>query len=150
MSNYSRELHMMLKKTMSRAYSIHANSQLGSKNGKVDFFALDLLSRLREQPSTLKDLANESEFSRVDLKKYVGSLVKMGYISKEVNDKDKRAIWLSITASGEFQLESALQQLKAPLDFALSDLTLNEEKAVLKYLSRLHQGLKQLEEGQKP
>ncbi len=140
---------MMLKKTMSRAYRIHANHQLGSINGKVDFFALDLLSRLREQPMTLKDLARESEFSRVDLQKYVGSLLKSGYISKEVNTRDKRAIWLSVTASGVFQVESALEQLKGPLDFALSDLTLNEEKAVLKYLSRLHQGLKQLEEVRK-
>lgn len=136
----------MLKKTMMRAYRIHTQSKLGTLGGRLDLICLEVLSQLAAQPTTLKDLGRDSELSRVDLQKYVTYLIKVGYIHKEIHPEDKRAIMLSPTPLGMAQLEGALKQLEGPLDFALSDMTLNEEKAVLKYLSRLHQGLKQLEE----
>lgn len=146
MSHYSRELHSMLRKTMMRAYRIHAHSKLGTLGGRLDLICLDVLQQLAEQPMTLKDLGKESELGRVDLQKYVTYLIKAGYIQKQVHQDDRRSIWLSLTELGKHQLEGAVSQLASPLDFALADLTINEERAVLKYLSRLHQGLKQLED----
>lgn len=146
MSHYSRELHGMLRKTIMRSFRIHTHSKLGAIGGRLDFIGLDVLGRLNENPMTFKDLARESEHSRVDLQKYVTYLLKMGYIHKQVHSDDKRSIWLSISEMGKAQLLGATEQMMAVLTFALSDMTINEEKAVLKYLSRLHQGFKQLEE----
>lgn len=136
----------MLRKTMMRTYRIHAQGKLGALGGRLDFIGLDVLYQLDQQPKPLKDLARESDLSRVDLHKYVAYLIKAGYIQKEVHPEDKRSIILSVTESGKVQLTGAIEQISHPLAFALNDMTLNEEKAVLKYLSRLHQGLKQLEE----
>jgi DNA-binding MarR family transcriptional regulator len=146
MSHYSKELHMMLKKTLGRAYGLHAEERLGSKGCKLDLIDAELLYQLNQEKMPLKALNGSNAISRQDLQRKVGRLIKLGLIHKLENVEDRRFALLALTDNGLRELAVISEQLNGPLSFAASDLTLNEEKAVLKYLSRLHQGLKQLDE----
>jgi DNA-binding MarR family transcriptional regulator len=146
MSQYGKELNTMLNKTLMRVNRINSNRKLGSAVCKLDMMDVMVLDHLNIQPQSLKSLCNKMNYPRVDLAKIASRLLKVKLIKKSEDPTDKRLVVLGLTEFGEKQLEVASTKLHVPLDFAISELTINEEKAVLKYLSRLHQGLKQLED----
>ncbi|MCK8059445.1 MULTISPECIES: MarR family winged helix-turn-helix transcriptional regulator [unclassified Fusibacter] len=146
MSQYSKELNTMLNKTLMRVNRIHSNKKLGTATCKLDIMDVAILEVLNDEPQSLKSLCTNMNYPRADLAKFVSRLLKSKLIEKSEDPVDKRLVVLGLTEFGDRQLAVASSKLHAPLEFAISELTINEEKAVLKYLSRLHQGFKQLED----
>lgn len=144
MSHYSKEVHAMLYKVLMRTHRIHEDKKI-QEHAAIDLIDLSVMQALQTKEMGLKDLLEGTDLTRHELQKSLALMVKKNLLNKVVSDSDKRMSLYHLTQQGELVLDQALDQLMKPLSFALGDLSLNEEKAVLKYLSRLHQGLKQLE-----
>ena len=93
---------------------------LGSGHKKKMFEIIDALNIDR---NTFKTIANR--------------LISKGYINKSRCDDDKRAYNLELTDKGRLFFNKTIDKEKEILFSVLDDFTLNEEKAILKFLVKL-------------
>ena len=93
---------------------------LGSGHKKKMFEIIDALNIDR---NTFKTIANR--------------LISKGYINKSRCDDDKRAYNLELTDKGRLFFNKTIDKEKEILFSLLDDFTLNEEKAILKFLVKL-------------
>lgn len=144
MAQYSEELKNMLYKTLLRSYRIQQKGKVFYYHINLDFIDIGLLSAIADG-YTIKGLCQLTQLERRVVAKAVDRFVKAGFVTKQPVVDDKRSVQLALTEQGNDCVKAADQFIRQPIDFATAELTLNEEKAVLKYLSRLHQALKQFE-----
>lgn len=88
---------------------------------------------------TTQDLHKSFSVDRGIINTIVARLMTQGYVKKERDAADKRKAYLSLTDSGEQCYEMLKELEQTALDFVMKDFSINEQKAVLKFLSRVNQ-----------
>lgn len=88
---------------------------------------------------TFGQIEKSLEIDRKTLVALISRLQKRKMINKRVSEIDKRQFWIELTDKGQRIREELTEQGQQLMAFALKDLTINEEKAVLKFFSKLHQ-----------
>jgi len=87
----------------------------------------------------LKNLIKIFENDRKFVLPIVNKLSKEGFIEKKKSEVDGRIVIVKLTNSGTSVYESAKDKGGSILEFMLRDLSINEEKAILKYFSKILQ-----------
>lgn len=140
-ANYYNEINKMIEKTI---YKLLILEKEGLPNGrkKMDLGLLDIivLKKIGDEPSVKQfSLIKDTDISRNIITPIIKKLVSKGYVTKEKSKIDKRVNMLTITDEGNKVRENMIGIQKEIMDYILHDITLNEEKAILKFLAKASQ-----------
>lgn len=107
---------------------------------KFSFMDLMVLIELKKNgKSTTQELIGFFEVDRGIMTTVVSRLVSLGLIDKVKDDKDRRKTYIYLTDLGEQFYKELEDQEQMALYFVLKDMSINEQKAILKFLSRVNQ-----------
>lgn len=141
MANYTREIAHMLDrlniKILSQDKSGYFKNQL---KVKLNLAEILLLKQIGEQEAVkLNDLIKTLEVDRNFVTTTVNRLVGLKVLHKRADISDARSQVIMLTPFGKDLYEALKEQQSKELDFVLSDITINEEKTVLKFISKIVQ-----------
>lgn len=88
---------------------------------------------------TTQELHKSFSVDRGIINTIVARLMTQGLVKKERDELDKRKAYLSLTLQGESLYEVVKEGEKQAVEFVMKDFSINEQKAVLKFLSRVNQ-----------
>lgn len=118
-------------------------SQVKDPNLKLDRISMIEVSLLEHLDNhdrvTQQDLLESINFKRSKALGVISKLIKGGFVHKEINPEDKRSTWISLSPLGIQLLDDYRKHEKAFVNFVLKDMTVNEEKAIVKFLSKINQ-----------
>lgn len=141
MSKYYFEIGTIMMKVMRKILAIDTNKiqVTADKEGfsiRESFF----IAELGEQGfMTFNELEKKLDVDRKTLIALIGRLHKKRIIEKTLSEEDKRRFHIRLTDKGERVREELLEHASHLMRFAVDDLTINEEKAVLKFFSKMLQ-----------
>ncbi len=138
MSVYQSSINKMIKSLL---LEYEANFILNKKDiGKVSVVDLMILEYIKENDNViLNDLFSFIPIKRAKMQSIVKKLILSGYIVRKENPDDKRYNLLELDKKGMKILEHYYENEEKFLNFILKDMTINEEKAVVKFLSKIQQ-----------
>lgn len=141
MANYTREIAHMLDrlniKILSQDKSGYFKDQL---KVKLNLAEILLLKQIGEHEAVkLNDLIKTLEVDRNFVTTTVNRLVAMKVLQKRADVNDARSQMVLLTPSGRELFRALTEQQSKELDFVLNDITINEEKTVLKFISKIVQ-----------
>ncbi|MFZ5968088.1 MAG: MarR family winged helix-turn-helix transcriptional regulator [Bacillota bacterium] len=144
MANYTREIQNMMDRLIYRILIVDKKGLKAGKKGDVlSGFDIYMLKKIGEDDEKkLYELIEEMEADRGLIASSLKKLMAYGFVEKEKSPTDKRAFILRLTEEGKQVYEEKKAEQQQLLDLVLADITLNEEKAVLKFLSRMNQATK--------
>lgn len=137
MANYTSEILVMMEKVGTMVVTQDKQGFYRSKLGS-DYSLLDILIILyisRENRS-IKDIVGHFGINRNMINSTVGSMVKRNILIKLKNEHDGRLQLLELTSKGMEILRVIEEEKNRELEFMLSEASINEEKAILKFLSK--------------
>jgi len=140
MNSYRLSIERMIEKIMSKVLRYDRMSfPLDDHQHKVTLIELWLLKELQRQALSIQEIAERFDLSRDLVSRSVERLERLGLVDKAVSREDKRIRRIGLNDIGSRALESWQSHEKEYLDFVLGEMTVNEQKAVLKFLSRMNQ-----------
>ncbi len=86
-----------------------------------------------------QDLLRILELDRGILDTLMKHLMARNLIYKEKDEVDKRKAYIGLTDQGRLQLERFRKIEEESMQFVMHDMSINEQKAILKFLSRINQ-----------
>ncbi len=148
MANYTHQIKSMTQKTAKRLLVLHKKGfRMNHRHGQgLDLLDLLVIKTLGEQGQMkLLDLLALLEVDRLTINGVLGKLHKHGYLEREQCESDRRSYEVYLGDRGKVAYQEMIPTFDTMIDFILADMTVNEEKAVLKFLSKLNQFLSQNE-----
>lgn len=141
MANYYNEINKMMEKIVNKLLIIDKKGfKLGKKNEELSLLDIYVLKNIGSNSmKPIYRLVKETEIDRGLMTSIINKLLANGYIKKEKAKEDKRVNMVILTEEGEAVYNKILKSQGEFLDFILNDITLNEEKAILKFLSKINQ-----------
>lgn len=140
MNSYRLSIERMIEKIMSKVLRYDRMSfPLDDKQHKVTLIELWLLKELQRQALSIQEIAERFDLSRDLVSRSVERLERLGLVDKVVSLEDKRIRRIGLSDIGILALERWQSHEKEYLDYVLGEMTVNEQKAVLKFLSRMNQ-----------
>lgn len=104
------------------------------------FSELMLLSELgRTERMSTQDLLKVIELDRGILDTLIKNLTMRKLIYKEKDEDDRRKAYIGLTDQGKEQMEIFRRIEEEAMQFVMKDMSVNEQKAILKFLSRINQ-----------
>lgn len=104
------------------------------------FSELMLLSELgRTEPMSTQELLRGIELDRGILDTLIKNLMARKLIYKEKDEDDKRKAYIGLTDQGKEQVLIFRRIEEEAMQFVMKDMSINEQKAILKFLSRINQ-----------
>ena len=141
MANYYNEINTMVEKLIHKILVYDRKGfKIGTKNKELSLLDVYVLKTIgEEKEKKIYELLEEVEMDRGMVASIIKKLVLYAYVRKERSQDDKRAYIVSLTEKGMDMYDKTLEIQGNFLEFILSDITLNEEKAILKFLSKINQ-----------
>lgn len=141
MANYYHEINKMMEKLIHKIFVYDRKGfKMDGKGEALSFLDMDVIRKIGEaEHKKIYELVEEMETDRSFVASITKKLILNGYIMKEKSEHDKRVYMLRLTEEGRAIYEKSLEKQREFLHFILSDITLNEEKAILKFLSKVNQ-----------
>ncbi|MCH4891291.1 winged helix-turn-helix transcriptional regulator [Acidaminobacter sp. JC074] len=139
MSVYQKDIKRIMKQLM----LVYETRITSDKNRKLEHFGaveLMLLEHLKENDRvTQNDLFDVIPLRRNKLVGIIKKMISLGYIERVDNPNDKRSNYLVLGEKGFDIMQSYGKHEEVFLDFVLKDMTINEEKTIVKFLSKIQQ-----------
>ncbi|SCZ80534.1 MarR family winged helix-turn-helix transcriptional regulator [Acidaminobacter hydrogenoformans] len=142
MNSYRLSIERMIEKIMSKILRYDRMSfalDQQQRQAQVTLVELWLLKELGRQPLSIQEIAQRFDLKRDLVSRSVERLDRMGLAEKVVSSEDQRVKRIGLSKAGVKALVSWSDHEKAYLDYVLEEMTVNEQKAVLKFLSRVNQ-----------
>lgn len=139
MSVYSNEINQMINKILEKAVYKKDNEKalLPKEITLLNFFILKRINTKNQV--VLTELRDEIDIDYNTLRKEILNLERIGLINRTEDPKDKRRRFIKITKHGKKQIKEVNSLIESKLNFVINNFSVNEEKAVLKFLSRINQ-----------
>lgn len=141
MANYSKEIaHMLDRMLIKIMHQDKSGFYKQALKQKLNLLDLLILRKLNEAGSMkIGDLVTYLEIDRNVLTTSLKRLQSLKIIIKSTDAKDGRGQMISMSEYGESFVKTLIEASKSEMDFVLKDVTVNEEKAILKFLSKVVQ-----------
>ncbi len=114
-----------------------------NKERKLERFSAIELSILdyvvSNEKVTQHELIDFLELKRSKLISIIKKMIDHNYLCKSENSHDKRSSYIILGSKGVEILSDYDKHEEVFLDFVLKDMTVNEEKAIVKFLSKMQQ-----------
>jgi len=140
-ANYYNEINKMMEKIVNKTLILDKKGfNIGKKNEELSLLDIFIIKKVgNNSMKPIYSLVKETEIDRGIVTSIINKLVINGYMKKEKARDDKRVNMVALTEDGEKVYSEILKRQIEFLDFILNDITLNEEKAILKFLSKINQ-----------
>lgn len=139
MSIYSSEINQMVNKLLDKVTCTDVKKKILEKQ-ELNIFNYIILKKIREKDGIIfTEILNDVDVNYDVLRNKIEELLIKGYIEKKVSKEDKRKKSLYITNLGQKEFIKFKFFIEEKINFTISDFSVNEEKAVLKFLSRVNQ-----------
>ncbi len=142
MNSYRLSIERMIEKIIAKLLRYDRMSfalDQQQRQAQVTLVELWLLKELGRQALSIQEIAQRFDLKRDLVSRSVERLDRMGLADKAVSSEDQRVKRIGLSEAGVKVLESWDDHEKAYLDYVLGEMTINEQKAVLKFLSRVNQ-----------
>lgn len=139
MSVYSNEINQMVNKILEKTiYQKNDEKTLLPKDlTLLNFF---ILKKIRSANKiVLTDLMDDVDIDYNIMRKEISKLEQKNLIMRKEDPEDKRRKYIIITENGEKKVEKVSFSIEEKIQFVINNFSVNEEKAVLKFLSRINQ-----------
>ena len=142
MSGETTDTVTVMARTMSALGRLTSRSrmrqELGSQNAKLSPTDLWLVDRVSEfGPARMSELATWQSVDRSTMTAQVGKLEKLGLVQRAPDPQDRRAIVVSVTASGHRLHEESRAAACAAFDSMLGDWTDRQRRQLSESLTHL-------------
>lgn len=141
MANYSNEIGRLMDrfhtKLLMQDKSGFFKKELGFKLSLLEVLMLKRIGEVDE--IRLNDLIDLLEVDRNLVTTTVKRMVLLKLLKKNQDSADGRGQVVSVTPAGRVLFEKILALQSKELGFALADVSINEEKAILKFISKMVQ-----------
>lgn len=139
MSVYQKDISRIFK-TLLLKYETQITTQNFKKLDRFSIVELSILDHLRIHGKvTQSALLEILEIKRGKSLGMIKKLADANLLEKSVNEADRRSTFLLLTPYGESVMTIYDTHEAEFLDFVLKDMTINEEKAIVKFLSKINQ-----------
>lgn len=141
MANYSREIAHMLDRLYTKILSQDKNGYFKNDLAlRLSLMELLIIKRVGEAETIRLNVLIESlEIDRNLVTQAIKKLCSMKLATKKKDPVDGRGQCISLLPAGQSIHGQILELQKDELDFILSDVTINEEKTILKFISKIVQ-----------
>ena len=145
MNQYLMEITRMIDKLTVKSLHYEAEGvRVGKKNTSISLVDCFILKYFCEDQHTnqkigIGELMLQMNLSRKSVSAAVLRLQTKGYIERRVDELDKRKFNILLTVEGERIGQGLKNKELDYLQFILRETTTNEQKAILKFLSRVNQ-----------
>jgi DNA-binding MarR family transcriptional regulator len=141
MANYYKEINKMIERLVHRVLIYDRTGfKSGMKAETLSLLDVYILKKIGEVESKkIYELVHEMEMDRGIVASSTNKLVSCGFVEKQKSQEDKRVFILRLTEEGRHLWEKNQGVHAELLNVVLGDVTLNEEKAILKFLSKMNQ-----------
>lgn len=138
---YQEDIKRILKHLLIKYESeIALNKGLDRKVERISVIELSILEYVEAHACvTQNDILELFPMKRGKLIGILKKLVDAHYLDKQKNDTDKRSSYIVIGHLGRVFLKKYHDHEDNFLNFVLKDMTINEEKAIVKFLSKINQ-----------
>lgn len=141
MSVYQRDLSRMFKLLMLKYETqIAFNKNIDKKMDRFSILELTILEYLGVHDFVvIGDIMDIVSIKRGKVLGILKRLGESGFIVKVKNDSDKRSSYVELSEKGRLVLERYFKEEQEFLNFILTDMSINEEKTIVKFLSKINQ-----------
>jgi len=141
MAHLYNEIEIMLERVFTKILAADRRGlKVNGKNEKFSFVDIMILRMLGlKNGISIYDLIYELDVDRGIVSTSISKLTKGRYIEKKRSPQDGRVFILNLTAEGKLLFEKLHEEENALVGFIMESSTINEQKAVLKFLSRVNQ-----------
>lgn len=141
MANYTREIGHMLDRLYTKVLSQDKNGYYRkTMKTKLNLAEMLLLKHVGiEGEVKLNHLIKVMEVDRNFVTTTVNRLVGLRVLSKKSDPTDGRSQIISMTPAGKDLYLTLMEEQRKELSFILDDITINEEKTILKFISKIVQ-----------
>ena len=141
MANYSKEIaHMLDRMLIKILHQDKSGFYKKALNHKLNLLDLLILRKLNETGEMkIGDLVAYLEIDRNVMTTSIKRLQSLKVIVKNTDIKDARRQMISLSEYGESFVQSLIKASMSEMDFVLKDVSVNEEKAILIFLSKVVQ-----------
>lgn len=141
MAHLYNEIEVMLERVFTKLLAVDRRGlKINGKNEKFSFVDVMILRLIGlKEDVSIFDLIYELDVDRGIISTSINKLSKGKYIEKRRSEQDGRVFMLSLTDEGRNLFDKLHEEEKALIGFVLESSTINEQKAVLKFLSRVNQ-----------
>ncbi|MDH8678626.1 MarR family transcriptional regulator [Fusibacter bizertensis] len=141
MANYTREIAHMLDRLNTKILTQDKNGYFRKDlKVKLNLVELLLLKQLGESGEVkLNQLIKTLEVDRNLITTTVKRLSSLKLVQKRADEIDGRGQVIVLLPAGKELYNSLITQQSRELDFILDDVTINEEKTILKFISKMVQ-----------
>ena len=101
------------------------------------------LQELEKSSMSMKELAEKLRLERSSVSRLIDSLVKGGFVSRELNEQNRREVVLRLTEKGERSMETLREQSIRFYESILRDVETNDQHKVLEGFQIFAAALKQ-------
>lgn len=139
--NYNQSI-MKMAEILAKKFIEHDKSGMSvAKHSQPFSFSewMVLIELSRNERMTHQALLSNFQIDRGIMATVIKRLVSQQLIQKDRDDEDKRKVYISLTAAGKKIAEGLSLIEDEALQFVMKDLSVNEQKAILKFLSRINQ-----------
>lgn len=140
MANYYNEINELMDQLIYKILIYDKKGlKIGPRGGTLSLVDIHILKKMKEvENKKIYELVKEMEMDRSFVTAAVKKLVLNEYIEKKQLKDDKRVYTLNLTELGREIIEDVVKEQKSLLYYVLSETTLNEEKAILKFLNKIN------------
>lgn len=139
MANYYNEINKMVNKLIQKIIYYDTKGFKVGKDKELGLIDVYILRSIGLEHKKMSQVIKELEVDRSLVATSLRKLTIYGYVIKEKSEEDKRAFVLKLTKEGTELYHKTWEIQSEILNFILEATTLNEEKAILKFLSKINQ-----------
>lgn len=141
MANYTNEIQTMMEKVLTIMLEYERKEfNLVSLGVAVTMREWMLLKYIeKHEKVSIAQLADAFKMDRGTMATHLNKCLKNHLLTKRRSDEDKRSFELELTEVGKKVYEEMESREAQMLDFLLKEVTINEEKGILKFLSKITQ-----------
>lgn len=141
MANYTNEIRMMMEKVLIKLMEYDRKGfELESVSISITLNEWMLIKHVANcDDVSIAKLSETFVMDRGLISTYLNKFLKNNILIKERSKEDKRSSVLQLTETGKRLYSEMLIKEDEILDFLLEEVTINEEKGILKYLSKITQ-----------
>lgn len=141
MANYSKEITHMLDRLYTKLLSFDKNGVYkDSVHHKLNLMEFLIVKKIGDAGTIrLNSLIDATEVDRNLVTTTIKKLCSMKIAKKMQDPSDKRGQLISLQPEGVALYQRLLEIQRSEIDFVLNDVTVNEEKTIIKFISKIVQ-----------
>ncbi len=141
MAQYSTDIHQKMTKTLLQFCLQQQKGRVFFDKAPLDFIDISLLHLIADGPKLIKEMVDLTGYERKAVAKHVNKFIMAGLAEKSDVASDRRMTRITITDDGQAAYQRIFEKIKVLLEHSVADLTIKEQKAVLKYLNQFSEAL---------